>query len=1089
MPASSLSALGPLLCLLAYLLSVVPTSDVREASGAFWALQAVVLAGFRVEELAMVRVILDTAGGYDIKVIPCTEELLHTSVEKVLRLPEPQWELPRPESWTRGGAWGSNRAILFAGMKLTAQAALVELLESSGLPPVCVAVAFENEKHYKVGEILAEAVKEQRGRKNPKLDVWEESTHLTKEIPQEFGDLEEIELPEDMDFEDFVRSQAAAAMEGLEKNVREGNWGNIMAKQDLDGEEQSLRELAEAFRGAELEGEESPLGSAVEQEDFTEGISSKNDLSGRPLGSIHASEDEENADEEEPPEDLSLGMDASGKAEGLLSGDQEQGARGPEWRPEEDFQGSVRDNLEAMQEQPLPQAGAPEMGQGGHSGFEAKRVAHGGAEIGAEPAEHVKQAGGSAVFGAVQDHQAGQRVGFEAVQERQGGQPPVSGAEERDRSQAPAWVGAEDERQPGGGVGLERQQSVVLAGLEGCDSESGDADAGLDLKHGTVADNCEPKKGGTAAGGESKQANAAAEPSGWVAEWGRMEGGQGNGSDVVENELGSGQSNESREGPGIGDAERSKFDLAAFEAELERGVEERAAARKAQVEEHKAQGDGNQAAVAEAKEKLRRESLDFMRQLGQNVSTIPRDAAVSDRGDDVDLVPDRSLLANPDIIDAIVEGREINGPSVDERQGGIGAGGRQEGGLAAPFLGWRGAAMGPAQNPSGLEGPPGGDFQILTDPRGPPGADLQKVAAQAVEGRAFSPDEVAQALKESVKDLPAQDKQQLANDLRVLQAEKSEVEGVLKDIDAVFGGMKGKVREELQAKLKEEALQPTRDAIQAALACGLSAEELMEMVTEAAGKCRMGVAPISEEESQAAMSVMRARNVGMAKEYLEQQQRKASSERKADSMQSGAGVSPQLDTKQDMACSSVRLEDSEYKEGGNSIEVKGQSMGGAETEGFNAQNEIHLGRTSSTDLDDASKVQRPLSQEGGQIKRSERVSTGLSEAQKGPAHGVSTLKDVDLVPTVSAGGIGMQEGIDGGSNVNGFTPASVTPRRVAGEVSPGVAPKPVRSVQKAGEASRVLTAAELRSLAERRGLAFEDLMADALSKGVQISDG
>jgi hypothetical protein len=64
-----------------------------------------------------VRVILDSAGGHEIKVIPCTEELLHQSVESVLRLPEPQWELPRPDNWTRGGAWGSNRAILFAGMK------------------------------------------------------------------------------------------------------------------------------------------------------------------------------------------------------------------------------------------------------------------------------------------------------------------------------------------------------------------------------------------------------------------------------------------------------------------------------------------------------------------------------------------------------------------------------------------------------------------------------------------------------------------------------------------------------------------------------------------------------------------------------------------------------------------------------------------------------------------------------------------------------------------------------------------------------------------------------------------------------------
>lgn len=40
------------------------------------------------------------------------------------------------------------------------------------------------------------------------------------------------------------------------------------------------------------------------------------------------------------------------------------------------------------------------------------------------------------------------------------------------------------------------------------------------------------------------------------------------------------------------------------------------------------------------------------------------------------------------------------------------------------------------------------------------------------------------------------------------------MEGVLKDIDAVFGKLKGNPKAELQAKLREEALEPTRDAIQ-----------------------------------------------------------------------------------------------------------------------------------------------------------------------------------------------------------------------------------------------------------------------------------
>jgi hypothetical protein len=50
--------------------------------------------------------------------------------------------------------------------------------------------------------------------------------------------------------------------------------------------------------------------------------------------------------------------------------------------------------------------------------------------------------------------------------------------------------------------------------------------------------------------------------------------------------------------------------------------------------------------------------------------------------------------------------------------------------------------------------------------------------------------------------------------LRVRQAEKPEVEAVLKDLDAAFGSMKGSIKEELQAKLRDEAQEPTREAIQ-----------------------------------------------------------------------------------------------------------------------------------------------------------------------------------------------------------------------------------------------------------------------------------
>jgi hypothetical protein len=69
------------------------------------------------EFLPQVRAILDSAGGHDVKVIPANEEMLFQKMSTAIHLPEPAWDKPRPEDWTRGGDWGSQRTILFSGMK------------------------------------------------------------------------------------------------------------------------------------------------------------------------------------------------------------------------------------------------------------------------------------------------------------------------------------------------------------------------------------------------------------------------------------------------------------------------------------------------------------------------------------------------------------------------------------------------------------------------------------------------------------------------------------------------------------------------------------------------------------------------------------------------------------------------------------------------------------------------------------------------------------------------------------------------------------------------------------------------------------
>lgn len=75
------------------------------------------LAGFKAEECAIIRCILDSAGSALVKVIPCTSDMLYLSVKTGMNEPEVDWSQPRPENWGRGREWGSQRVILFSGVR------------------------------------------------------------------------------------------------------------------------------------------------------------------------------------------------------------------------------------------------------------------------------------------------------------------------------------------------------------------------------------------------------------------------------------------------------------------------------------------------------------------------------------------------------------------------------------------------------------------------------------------------------------------------------------------------------------------------------------------------------------------------------------------------------------------------------------------------------------------------------------------------------------------------------------------------------------------------------------------------------------
>lgn len=74
------------------------------------------LAGFRLGEPAMVRALLDAMQAQHVKVIVCGDAELHTAQQAALQLPEVDWTAPREEGAATGGSFGSQRAVLFAGL-------------------------------------------------------------------------------------------------------------------------------------------------------------------------------------------------------------------------------------------------------------------------------------------------------------------------------------------------------------------------------------------------------------------------------------------------------------------------------------------------------------------------------------------------------------------------------------------------------------------------------------------------------------------------------------------------------------------------------------------------------------------------------------------------------------------------------------------------------------------------------------------------------------------------------------------------------------------------------------------------------------
>ena len=87
-------------------------------------MQAIIAAGFRLEEYAVIRCTLDAVGASHLKLLIAEEELLHSTLDTALAMDEIDWQQPRPPAWIQGGAWGTRRVILFSGLSVAQQVKL-----------------------------------------------------------------------------------------------------------------------------------------------------------------------------------------------------------------------------------------------------------------------------------------------------------------------------------------------------------------------------------------------------------------------------------------------------------------------------------------------------------------------------------------------------------------------------------------------------------------------------------------------------------------------------------------------------------------------------------------------------------------------------------------------------------------------------------------------------------------------------------------------------------------------------------------------------------------------------------------------------
>ena len=126
--------------------------------------KAVALCGFRPEECAQFRLLLDELGGREYKVLACNRaEIMHGTVREAISAPEVDWERPRESDLIGFPSPGSPRCIIFSGLALDDVDIVTAVLDENGTPSFAVLVATDAMADQVLGAAVVDAVREQKG--------------------------------------------------------------------------------------------------------------------------------------------------------------------------------------------------------------------------------------------------------------------------------------------------------------------------------------------------------------------------------------------------------------------------------------------------------------------------------------------------------------------------------------------------------------------------------------------------------------------------------------------------------------------------------------------------------------------------------------------------------------------------------------------------------------------------------------------------------------------------------------------------------------------------------------------------------------